>query len=156
MLPPREAWGVLARARSPGSACRDTCRCIFKPPLVSRAGTSGRFEGFRSSSLFPLRPLTDRPGIEIPFQGLECVGPHRLVLRDPLVEFRESLRFQLVDPLLRMHLDVHEPRLAENLEVPGYGGLREVPELCGDVACLPAAGCQEVEDPAARRGPERQ
>src|SRR3989442_808616 len=91
----------------------------------------------------------DRPGIEIPFQGLERVGPHRLVLRDPLVEFRESFRFQLADPLLRVHFDIHEPRLAENLEVARYGGLREVPEPGGDIACFPTAGCKEVEDRAA-------
>src|SRR3989441_2583303 len=156
MLPPREAWGVLARARSPGSACRDTCRCIFKPPLVSRAGTSDRFEGSRSSSLLPLRLLTDRSGVEIPLEGLECVGPHRLVLRDPLVEFRESLWFQLVDPLLRIHFDIHEPRLAEDLEVAGEGGLREVPEPGGDIACLPPAGRKKVEDRATRRVRDRE
>src|SRR5881409_2699302 len=154
-VPAREDRGVGTRTRSPGSACRDTCRCIFKPPLASRAGTSDPFEGFRSSSLLPLRLLTDRPGIEIPFQGLEGIGPHRLVLRDPLVEFRESLRFQLVDPLLRIHLDIHEARLAEDLEVAGHGGLREVPEPGGDIACLPAAGRKKVEDRTARRVRDR-
>src|SRR5207249_3135121 len=137
--------------RSPGSACRDTCRCIFKPPLASRSWTLDPLEGSRSSSLLPLRLLMDRPGIEIPLQGLEGVGPPRLVLGDPLVEFRESLRSQLVDPLLRIHFDIHEPRLAEDLEVAGDGGLREVPEPGGDIACLPTAGCKQVEDRAARR-----
>src|SRR5436309_855846 len=154
-VPAREECGVVTWIRSPGLACRDTCRCIFRPPLASRAGTQCPFEGYGSSSLLPLRLLTDRPGIEIPFQGLERVGPHRLVLRDPLVEFRQSLRFQLVDPLLRMHFDTHEPRLAEDLEVTGHGGLREVPEPGGDIACLPAAGCKKVEDRAARRVRDR-
>src|SRR5207244_8134206 len=142
--------------RSPGSACRDTCRCIFKPPLASRSWTLDPLEGSRSSSLLPLRLLMDRPGIEIPLQGLEGVGPHRLVLGDPLVEFRESLRSQLVDPLLRIHFDIHEPRLAEDLEVAGDGGLREVPEPGGDITCLPTAGCKQVEDRAARRVCDRE
>src|SRR2546430_3820288 len=127
---------------------------MYNPPLASRAATRFPFESYGSSSLLPPRPLTDRPGIEIPFQGLERVGPHRLVLRDPLVEFCESLRFQLVDPLLRMHFDIHEPRLAEDLEVAGHGGLREVPEPGGDIACLPAAGRKKVQDRTARRGPD--
>src|SRR2546427_5868457 len=154
--PPRGDCGVVTWFRSPGLACRDTCRCIFKPPFASRAATLCPFEGYGSSSLLPLRLLTDRPGIEIPFQGLERVGPHRLVLRDPLVEFRQSLRFQLVDPLLRIHFDIHEPRLAEDLEVAGHGGLREVPEPGGDIACLPAAGRKKVEDRAARRVRDRE
>src|SRR3989441_4736299 len=95
------------------------------------------------------------PGFDIPFKGLGRVGPHRLVLRDPLVEFRESFRFQLVDPLLRVHFDIHEPRLAENLEVARYGGLREGPGPGGDIACFPTAGCKEVEDRAARRVRDR-
>src|SRR2546427_6703433 len=45
-----------------------------------------------------------------------------------------------------MHLAMHEPRLAEDLEVAGLGGLREVPEPGGDIACLPAAGRKKVED----------
>src|SRR2546426_11411404 len=138
-MPAREECGVVTWIRSPGLACRDTCRCIFKPPLASRAGTLCPFEGSGSSSLLPLRLLTDRPGIEKPLQGLERVGPHRLVLRDPLVEFRESLRFQLIDPLLRVHFDIHEPRLAEDLEVAGHGGPREGPEPAGDVPGLSAA-----------------
>src|SRR3989442_2911349 len=137
-------------ARSPGSACCAPRRCIFKPPPASRAGTSDPFEGSRSSSLLPLRLLTDRSGIEIPLEGLECVGPHRLVLRDPLVEFRESLWFQLVDPLLRIHFDIHEPRLAEDLEVAGHGGLREVSEPGGGIACLPADRRQKVSDTTQR------
>src|SRR2546426_478853 len=149
-MPAREECGVVTWIRSPGLACRDTCRCIFKPPLASRAATRCPFERYGSSSLLPPRPLTDRPGIEIPSQGLERVGPHRLVLRAPLVEFRQSLRFQLVDPLLRMHFDIHEPRLAEDLEVAGHGGLREVPEPGGGIACLPAAGCKKAEGRAAR------
>src|SRR5438128_4158441 len=97
--------------RSPGSACRDTCRCIFKPPLASRSWTLDPLEGSRSSSLLPLRLLMDRPGIEIPLQRLEVVGPPRLVLVHPLLEFRESLRPQLVSLLLRTHFDIHSPRL---------------------------------------------
>src|SRR5256886_3707432 len=137
--------------RSPALGCLDPCRCIFNPPLASRAATLCPFEGYGSSSLLPLRLLTDRPGIEIPFQGLERVGPHRLVLRDPPVEFRQSLPFQLVDPLLRIHFDIHEPPLAEDLEVAGHGGLREVPGPGGDIARLPAAGRQKVEDRTAPR-----
>src|SRR2546422_2448494 len=155
-MPAREECGVVIWILSPGLACRDTCRCIFKPPLASRAATLCPFEGYGSSSLLPLRLLTDRPGIEIPFQGLERVGPHRLVLRDPLVEFCQSLRLQLVDPLLRVHFDIHEPRLAEGLEVAGHGGLREVPEPGGEIACLPAAGRKKVEDRAARRVRDRE
>src|SRR3989441_4806257 len=126
-VPAREECGVVTWIRSPGLACRDTCRCIFKPPLASRTATLCPFEGYGSSSLLPLRLLTDRPGIEIPFQGLECVGPHRLGLRDPLVEFPKSLRFQLVNPLLRIHFDAHDPRLAEDLVVAGHGGPGEGP-----------------------------
>src|SRR5207249_9198652 len=102
-MPAREECGVVTWIRSPGLACRDTCRCIFKPPLASRVATLCPFERYGSSSLLPLRPLTDRPGMEIPFQGLERVGPHRLVRRDPLVQVRQSLRFQLLDTLLRGH-----------------------------------------------------
>src|SRR2546426_465984 len=151
-MPAREVCGVVIWIRSPGLGCRDPCRCIFKPPLASRASTLCPFEGDGSSSLLPLRLLTDRPGIEIPFQGLERVGPHGLVLRDPLVEFRQSLRFQLVDPLLRIHFDIHEPRLAEDLEVAGHGGLREGPGPGGDIACPPPAGRKKGEDRAARWG----
>src|SRR2546426_989949 len=154
-MPAREECGVVTWIRSPGLACRDTCRCIFKPPLASRAATLCPFEGYGSSSLLPFRLLPAPPAMEIPSQGLGRVGPHRLLLRDPLVEFRQSLRFQLVDPLLRVHFDIHEPRLAEDLEVAGHGGLCEVPEPGGDIACLPAAGCKKVEDRAARRVRDR-
>src|SRR5438445_10313989 len=99
--------------RSPGSACRDTCRCIFKPPLASRSWTLDPLEGSRSSSLLPLRLLMDRPGIEIPLQGLEGVGPHRLVLGDPLVEFRVSLRSHLLDTVLSIYLYIIQHILCE-------------------------------------------
>src|SRR2546427_11112957 len=105
-MPAREECGVVTWIRSPGLACRDTCRCIFKPPLASRAATRCPFERYGSSSLLPPPPLTDRPGIEIPFQGLERVGPPRLVLRGPLGELRQSLRLQLIAPLFRMHFGI--------------------------------------------------
>src|SRR6267143_900444 len=154
-VPAREERGVVTWIRSPGSACRDTGCCIFKPPLVSRGNLAAIGES-RSSSFLPLQLLTCGPSVEIAFEGLERVGPHCLVLRDPLVEFRESLRSQLVDPLLRVHFDIHEPCLAEHLEVARYGGLREVLELRRDVACDPAPACEKVEDRPTGRVRDRE
>src|SRR2546422_2805470 len=108
-MPAREECGVVTWIRSPGLACRDTCRCIFKPPLASRTATLCPFEGYGSSSLLPLRLLTDPPGIQIPFQGLKCVWPHRLVRRDALVKCPKAPRSQLVNPVSRIHIDPPEP-----------------------------------------------
>src|SRR5438094_9285280 len=98
-MPAREECGVVTWIRSPGLACRDTCRCIFKPPLASRVATVCPFEGYGSSSLLPFRLLAYCPGIEIQFQGLERVGPQRLLLRDQLIDFRQYIRFLLVNTL---------------------------------------------------------
>src|SRR5207247_10908546 len=62
---------------------------------------SGCFRGACLSSLLPPRLFTGGPGVEVAFQGLERVRPHRLIFRDPLVELREALGLDRVDPLLR-------------------------------------------------------
>src|SRR3989454_7146598 len=109
--------------------------------------------GERSSRSLPLRA---RLRIEVALERVQRFWPQGLVLRDPLVEVRESVRVQLIDPLLSVHFDVHEPRVAEDLEVTGHGGLREVPEPRRDVACFPTAGREEVEDRPARRVRDRE
>src|SRR6266550_9448327 len=69
---------------------------------------SGCFRGSRSSSFLPPSRLTGGPGVEVVFQRLERVGPHRLILRDPLIELGEALRLDRVDPLLRADGDIDE------------------------------------------------
>src|SRR5688572_25095960 len=69
----------------------------------------------RPSSFLSLRSLARRPGVNVAFQGVQRVGPHRLVFRDPFVEFGETLRLECVDSLLRMDRDLDEPCLAEHL-----------------------------------------
>src|SRR5437773_2902361 len=75
---------------------------------------SGCFRGACLSSLLPPRLFTGGPGVEVAFQGLERVRPHRLIFRDPLVELREALGLDRVDPLLRADGDIDE------LGVTGY------------------------------------
>src|SRR6266571_2962100 len=106
--------------------------------------------GRRSSRSLPFRAHLC---VQVAFERVEGLWPHGLVLRHPLIKFRESFGIQLVDSLLRVHLNVHEPRVAEHPEVARHAGLREVREPRGDVPRLPAAAREEVEDrPASRVG----
>src|SRR2546422_6609461 len=98
-MPAREECGVVIWILSPGLACRDTCRCIFKPPLASRTATLCPFEGYGSSSLLPPPLLTHPPGTHISFLGLAWVGSPRLVPSDPLPFFPKSLQVPLAKPL---------------------------------------------------------
>src|SRR6266545_8137742 len=98
-------------------------------------------------------PLPARRRVQVVFERVQRLWPQGLVLRDPLMKFCEALRIQFVDSLLCLHLDVHEPRVAEHLEVARHAGLREVREPCGDLPGLPAAAREEVENrPAGRVG----
>src|SRR2546422_11558110 len=96
--------------------------------------------GERSSRSLPLRA---RLRIEVALERVQRFWPQGLVLRDPLLEVRESVRVQLIDPLLSVHFDVHEPRVAEDLEVTGHGGVRGGAEPPPAVARFPTAGRQE-------------
>src|SRR5439155_5301114 len=98
------------------------------------------------SSLLPLGLLTDRPRIEVACQGVQRVGPHRLVLRDPLVKVSETLRVDRVDALLGPDRDLDELRLSEDPQVPRYPGLREARELGGDSLCIAGTPCEQVEE----------
>src|SRR2546425_3164777 len=100
-------------------------------------------------------PLRARLGVEVAFECVQGFRPHRLVLCDPLVEFLEPPWVQLVDPPLRVHFDVHEPRVAEHLEVARHRGLRESREPRRDIARVPAASREEVEDRPTRRVRDR-
>src|SRR6266571_1223685 len=94
--------------------------------------------------------------VQVAFEGVQRLRPQGLVLRDPLIKFCESLRVEFVDSLLCLHLDVHEPRVAEHLEVARHAGLCEVREPRGDVPSLPAAARKEVEDRSPGRVRDRQ
>src|SRR5207244_421018 len=100
---------------------------------------SGCFRGARSSSFLPPCLFTGGPGVEIVFQGLERVGPHRLVFRDPLVELGEALRLDRVDPLLRADGDVDELGVTEYLQVPRDPRLREARKPSGNSPGGPAS-----------------
>src|SRR5436190_1079480 len=78
---------------------------------------SGCFRGACLSSLLPPRLFTGGPGVEVAFQGLERVRPHRLIFRDPLVELREALGLDRVDPLLRADGDIDELGVTEHPQV---------------------------------------
>src|SRR3989442_4366957 len=93
--------------------------------------------GERSSRSLPLRA---RLRIEVALERVQRFWPQGLVLRDPLIEVRESVRVQLVDPLLSVHFDVHEPRVAEDFEVAGHGGLPWGPETAPQFARLSRCG----------------
>src|SRR5437867_8064046 len=71
----------------------------------------GCFRGACLSSLLPPSLFTGGPGVEVAFQGLERVRPHRLIFRDPLVELREALGLDRVDPLLRARSEEHTSEL---------------------------------------------
>src|SRR5712691_9641443 len=74
----------------------------------------GRFENRCGSLLLPLALLTAGPGVEIASQGVQRVGPHRLVFRDPFVEVGEALGIEFVDALLGTDGDLDELRLPQD------------------------------------------
>src|SRR5205823_5857351 len=84
---------------------------------------SGCFRGACLSSLLPPSLFTGGPGVEVALQGLERVGPHRLIFRDPLVELGEALGLDRVDPLLRAAGDFDE------LGVTDFSGGSSIPVL---------------------------
>src|SRR6267143_3900261 len=88
--------------------------------------------GTGDSSLLPLRLFARCPRVEIAFQRFERVGPHRLVLRNPFIEFGEALGVELVDALLRVDRDVDEACVAEYLQVSRDARLAEARELGRD------------------------
>src|SRR2546421_556394 len=135
-VPPREGRPAVIWIWPPCPARGDSERGIIKPPLAS---PSGCVRGARSSSFLPPSLFTGGPGVEVAFQGLERVGPHRLVLRDPLVELGEALGFDRVDPLLRADGDIDELGLTEHLQVLRDPRLREARKPRGDSSGGPAS-----------------
>src|SRR6267378_1118380 len=103
------------------------------------------------SSPLPLALLAAGPGVKIVSQGVERVGPHRLVFRDPFVEVSEALGIEFVDALLGADRDLDELRLSQDLQVPRDTGLREAREPRGDFTRVSAPAREEVEDRPARR-----
>src|SRR6266566_8862122 len=135
-VPPREGRPAVIWIWPPCPARGDSERGIIKPPLVSSAGC---FRGARSSSFLPPSLFTGGPGVEVVFHGLERVGPHRLVFRDPLVELGEALGLDRVDPLLRADGDMDELGVTEYLQVLRDPRLREARKPRGDSPCGPAS-----------------
>src|SRR5256714_3893259 len=127
-VPPREGRPAVIWIWPPCTARGDSERGIIKPPLASPVGMLSRA---RSSSFLPPSLFTGGPGVEVAFQGLERVGPHRLVFRDPLVELGEALGFDRVDPLLRAVGDIDELGLTEHPQVRRDPRLREAREPRG-------------------------
>src|SRR5438105_3727524 len=113
-VPPREGRVAAIWIWPPCPARGDSDRGIIKPPL---ALPSGCFGGARSSLLLPPSLFTGGPGVEVAFQCLERVRPHRLIFRDPLVELGEALGLDRIDPLLRADGDIDELGVTEYLQV---------------------------------------
>src|SRR5438445_11336444 len=113
-VPPRDGRPAVIWIWPPCPARGDSERGIIKPPLASPVGM---LSTARSSSLLPPRLFTGGPGVEVAFQGLERVRPHRLIFRDPLVELREALGLDRVDPLLRADGDIDELGVTEYPQV---------------------------------------
>src|SRR3989442_1387706 len=127
----------------------------FRAVIVVEAYSTRRYRlaslglprlGIVPSSLLPLGLLTDRPRVKVACQRVQRVGPHRLVLRDPLVQVGETLRVDRVDALLGPDRDLDELRLSEDPQVPRYAGLREARELGGDAPCIAGTPREQVED----------
>src|SRR5207249_2573580 len=76
----------------------------------------------RAASVVDVPPFAR---IEVAFQGLERVRPHRLIFRDALVELREALGLDRVDPLLRADGDIDELGVTEYPQVLRDPRLRE-------------------------------
>src|SRR5438876_11049501 len=69
---------------------------------------SACFRGACLSSLLPPRLFTGGPGVGVAFQGLARVRPHRLIIRDTLVELRAALGLDRVDRLLSPATDIDD------------------------------------------------
>src|SRR5207247_7136829 len=107
---------------------------------------SGCFRGACLSSLLPPRLFTGGPGVEVAFQGLERVRPHRLIFRDPLVELREALGLDRVDPLLRADGDIDELGVTEYPQVLRDPRLGEARKPRDDGPGGAASARKEVQD----------
>src|SRR5437762_12516759 len=98
------------------------------------------------SSLLPPSLFTGGPGVEVAFQGLERVRPHRLIFRDPLVELREALGLDRVDPLLRADGDIDELGVTEYPQVLRDFRLREARKPRNNGPGGPASARKYVQD----------
>src|SRR6266550_6680023 len=147
-VPPPDGRPAVIWIWPPCAARGDSERGIIKPPLVSPVGMLSRA---RSSSFLPPSLFTGGPGVKVPFQGLERVGPHRLILRDPFVELGEALRLDRVNPLLRADGDIDELGVTEHLQVLRDTRLGEARKPRGDSPGGPASARKKVQDRPAGR-----
>src|SRR5216110_21838 len=112
---------------------------------IRQAGSALDLWSF-SSSFLPLRFLSRAPRVQVSFEGREGVGPHRLVLRDPLVEFGQSFGLDRVDAFLRPNGHVDEARFAQYAEVFRDARLGNTRELRNDFARRSRPSGEQVED----------
>src|SRR5438132_803308 len=112
----------------------------------TRQGGSPLVLGSNSSSFLPLRFLSRAPRTQVPFEGRERVGPHRLVLRDPLVEFGHSFGLDRVDSFLRPNGHVDEARFAQHTEVFRVARMVNAREIRSDCDRRSRASLTRVED----------
>src|SRR5581483_10146560 len=86
--------------------------------------------------------------VEVPFERVEPVAPRSAVGREPLVDLAQGLGPQPVDAPLAGGPDVDHPRVPQDAEMLGDGGLAD-PEGRDQLADRPLRLAQQVEDAAA-------
>ena len=88
----------------------------------------------------------------MPLQGVEPVGPHPPVRRQPRIDLGKRVRVQLVPPALGVPADANQPGLPQHPQLLGRARLGQ-PQLPGQVADQPRAVPEQVEDvPPGRLG----
>jgi hypothetical protein len=106
---------------------------------------------FRSwSSPFAVVPVVPvGHGVEVTFKSVQPIGPQPAVGPQPLVDFGERLRPQLVPPPLGVMTHPHKARLAEHAQMLRRAGLAQ-PELFDQLADRPGPLEEQIQDAPAR------
>jgi hypothetical protein len=89
-------------------------------------------------------------GFEVAFEVVEARFPQFSVRPQPLVEGAQRFRANPIQAPLGIRSDFHEPRLPENAQVFGDGGLAQA-ERGNQVADGALVGPHEIENPAPVR-----
>ena len=96
------------------------------------------------------QPLRVRDRVKVRLERIELTGPLRSIWLQPRVELFQRLRAKSVHPPLSVMSDLHQPGVAQHLEVTRHAGLMHA-DLLDEVVDRPFAFADSVEDPSSGR-----